>query len=95
MGELIDEDTRTKGVVKKEVDLNGLLKEICVYPPFIIGEYPGMWGFNKDEIPVTTRDINHKIKEFPLLFLEKLIRVNFPFQLLRRMLMMRFFGRKN
>ena len=66
VGELIDEDTRTKGVVKKEVDLNGLLKEICVYPPFIIGEYPGMWGFNKDEIPVTTRDINHKIKEFPL-----------------------------
>ena len=66
VGELIDQDTRTKGVVKKEVDLNGLLNELCIYPPFIIGEYPGMWGFDENEIPVTTRDINHEIKEFPL-----------------------------
>ena len=66
VGELIDQDTRTRGVVKKEVDLNGLLNELCIYPPFIIGEYPGMWGFDENEIPVTTRDINHKIKEFPL-----------------------------
>tara|TARA_B100001750_G_scaffold247615_1_gene274012 strand:+ start:7153 stop:8457 length:1305 start_codon:yes stop_codon:yes gene_type:complete len=66
VGELIDQDTRTRGVVKKEVDLNGLLNELCIYPPFIIGEYPGMWGFDENEIPVTTRDINHEIKEFPL-----------------------------
>ena len=66
VGELIDQDTRIKGVVKKEIDLNGLLEEICIYPPFIIGEYPGAWGFEENEIPVTTRDINHKIKEFPL-----------------------------
>ena len=66
VGELIDQDTRTKGVVKKKIDLQGLLKEICIYPPFIIGEYPGNWGFENNEIPVTTRDINHKIKEFPL-----------------------------
>jgi len=66
VGELIDQDTRTKGVVKKKIDLQGLLKEICIYPPFIIGEYPGNWGFEENEIPVTTRDINHKIKEFPL-----------------------------
>tara|TARA_B110000438_G_scaffold275806_1_gene297045 strand:- start:2178 stop:3458 length:1281 start_codon:yes stop_codon:yes gene_type:complete len=66
VGELIDQDTRTKGVVKKEIDLSGLLNDLCVYPPFIIGEYPGMWGFDENEIPVTTRDINHKIKEFPL-----------------------------
>ena len=66
VGELIDQDTRIKGVVKKEIDLNGLLEEVCIYPPFIIGEYPGVWGFEENEIPVTTRDINHKIKEFPL-----------------------------
>ena len=66
VGELIDQDTRTKGVIKKEINLQGLLKEICIYPPFIIGEYPGNWGFEENEIPVTTRDINHKIKEFPL-----------------------------
>jgi len=66
VGELIDQDTRTKGVIKKEINLEHLLKEICIYPPFIIGEYPGNWGFEENEIPVTTRDINHKIKEFPL-----------------------------
>ena len=66
VGELIDQDTRTKGVIKKEINLEDLLKEICIYPPFIIGEYPGNWGFEENEIPVTTRDINHKIKEFPL-----------------------------
>ena len=66
VGELIDQDTRTKGVVKKEVDLNGLLNGLCIYQPFIIGEYQGMWGFDENEIPVTTRDINHEIKEFPL-----------------------------
>ena len=66
VGELIDQDTRTKGVIKKEINIEHLLKEICIYPPFIIGEYPGNWGFEENEIPVTTRDINHKIKEFPL-----------------------------
>ena len=66
VGELIDQDTRTKGIVKKTINLQGLLEEVCIYPPFIIGEYPGNWGFEEDEIPVTTRDINHKIKEFPL-----------------------------
>ena len=66
VGELIDQDTRTKGVIKKEINLEHLLKEICIYPPFIIGEYPGNWCFEENEIPVTTRDINHKIKEFPL-----------------------------
>ncbi len=66
VGELIDEDTRLKGIVREKIDMTGLLQPLAIYPPFIIGEYPGNWGFEENEIPVSTKDISHKIKEFPL-----------------------------
>ncbi|MFL3044920.1 MAG: GWxTD domain-containing protein [Candidatus Neomarinimicrobiota bacterium] len=66
VGELIDEDTRLKGIVREKIDMTGLLNPLAIYPPFIIGEYPGNWGFEENKIPVSTKDINHKIKEFPL-----------------------------
>ena len=66
VGELIDEDTRLKGIVREKIDMTGLLNPLAIYPPFIIGEYPGNWGFEENKIPVSTKDINHKIKQFPL-----------------------------
>ncbi len=66
VGELIDEDTRLKGIVREKIDMTGLLQPLAIYPPFIIGEYPGNWGFKKNEIPVSTKDISDKIKEFTL-----------------------------
>jgi GWxTD domain-containing protein len=66
VGELIDEDTRLKGIVREKFDMTGLLQPLAIYPPFIIGEYPGNWGFDENEIPVSTKDISHKIKEFHL-----------------------------
>jgi len=66
VGELIDEDTRLKGIVREKIDMTGLLQPLAIYPPFIIGEYPGNWGFEKNKIPVSTKDISHKIKDFPL-----------------------------
>ena len=66
VGELIDEDTRLKGIVRKKFDMTGLLQPLAIYPPFIIGEYPGNWGFDENEIPLSTKDISHKIKEFHL-----------------------------
>jgi GWxTD domain-containing protein len=66
VGELIDEDTRLKGIIREKIDLTGLLQSLAIYPPFIIGEYPGNWGFKENEIPVSTKDISDKIKEFPL-----------------------------
>ena len=66
VGELIDEDTRLKGIVREKIDMTGLLQPLAIYPPFIIGEYPGNWGFGENEIPVSTKDISHKIKKFPL-----------------------------
>ncbi|RTZ96830.1 MAG: hypothetical protein DSY36_00375 [Candidatus Neomarinimicrobiota bacterium] len=66
VGELIDEDTRLKGIIREEINMTDLLQPLAIYPPFIIGEYPGNWGFEENEIPVSTKDISHKIKEFPL-----------------------------
>ena len=66
VGELIDGDTRLKGIVREKIDMTGLLQALAIYPPFIIGEYPGNWGFGENEIPVSTKDISHKIKKFPL-----------------------------
>ena len=66
VGELIDEDTRLKGIVREKIDMTGLLQPLAIYPPFIIGEYPGNWGFGENEIPVSTKDISHKINKFPL-----------------------------
>ncbi len=66
VGELIDEDTRLKGIIREEINMTDLLQPLAIYPPFIIGEYPGNWGFEENEIPVSTKDINHKIKKFPL-----------------------------
>ena len=66
VGELIDEDTRLKGIVREKIDMTGLLQPLAIYPPFIIGEYPGNWGFEENKIPVSTKDISHKIKDFPL-----------------------------
>jgi len=66
VGELIDEDTRLKGIIREEINMTDLLQPLAIYPPFIIGEYPGDWGFEENEIPVSTKDINHKIKKFPL-----------------------------
>ena len=66
VGELIDEDTRLKGIVREKIDMTGLLQPLAIYPPFIIGEYPGNWGFEENKIPVSTNDISHKIKDFPL-----------------------------
>ena len=66
VGELIDEDTRLKGIVREKIDMTGLLKPLAIYPLFIIGEYPGNWGFEENKIPVSTKDISHKIKDFPL-----------------------------
>jgi len=66
VGELIDEDTRLKGIVREKIDMTGLLQPLVIYPPFIIGEYPGNWGFEENKIPVSTKDISHKIKDFPL-----------------------------
>jgi len=66
VGELIDEDTRLKGIIREEINMTDLLQPLAIYPPFIIGEYPGNWGFEENEIPVSTNDISHKIKEFPL-----------------------------
>ena len=66
VGELIDEDTRLKGIVREKIDMTGLLQPLAIYPPFIIGEYPGNWGFEENKIPVPTKDISHKIKDFPL-----------------------------
>jgi GWxTD domain-containing protein len=66
VGELIDEDTRLKGIVREKFDMTGLFQPLAIYPPFIIGEYPGNWGFDENEIPVSTKDISHKIKEFHL-----------------------------
>ena len=66
VGELIDEDTRLKSIVREEIDMTGLLQPLTIYPPFIIGEYPGNWGFEENMIPVSTKGISHKIKEFPL-----------------------------
>ena len=66
VGELIDEDTRLKGIVRENIDMTGLLEPLAIYPPFIIGEYPGNWGFEENMIPVSTKGISHKIKEFPL-----------------------------
>ena len=66
VGELVDEDTRLKGIVREKIDMTGLLQPLAIYPPFIIGEYPGNWGFEENKIPVSTKDISHKIKDFPL-----------------------------
>ena len=66
VGELIDEDTRLKGIVREKIDMTGLLQPLAIYPPFIIGEYPGNWGFEKNKIPVSTKDISHKINDFTL-----------------------------
>ena len=66
VGELIDEDTRLKGIIREKIDMTRLLQPLSIYPPFIMGEYPGNWGFEENEIPISTKDINHKIKEFPL-----------------------------
>ena len=66
VGELIDEDTRLKGIIREEINMTDLLQPLAIYPPFIIGEYPGNWGFEENEIPVSTKDISHKIKKFPL-----------------------------
>ena len=66
VGELIDEDTRLKGIIREEINMTDLLQPLAIYPPFIIGEYPGNWGFEENEIPVSTKDISHKINEFPL-----------------------------
>ena len=47
VGELIDEDTRLKSIVREEIDMTGLLQPLTIYPPFIIGEYPGNGDLKK------------------------------------------------
>ena len=47
VGELIDEDTRLKGIVREKIDMTGLLQPLAIYPPFIIGEYPGNGDLKK------------------------------------------------
>ena len=66
VGELIDTDTRLKGIVREKIDMTGLLKPLAIYPPFLIGEYPGNWGLKENEIPLSTKDISHKVKDFTL-----------------------------
>ena len=66
VGELIDADTRLKGIVREKIDMTGLLQPLSIYPPFLIGEYPGNWGLEENKIPVSTKDISHKVKDFTL-----------------------------
>ena len=39
VGELIDEDTRLKGIVREKIDMTGLLQPLAIYPPFITVSY--------------------------------------------------------
>ena len=38
VGELIDEDTRLKGIIREKIDMTRLLQPFSIYPPFIISE---------------------------------------------------------
>jgi len=66
VGELIDADTRLKAIVREKIDMTGLLQPLAIYPPFLIGEYPGNWGLEENKIPLSTKDISHKVKDFTL-----------------------------
>ena len=51
IGELQDLDTRKKGLLKKNIDFNGLEKKPSLLKPIFMLDLAGNWGFNTGKIP--------------------------------------------
>jgi len=64
IGELQDDDTRKKGILRKEVNLRGYSKTPVLLPPNFLLDLNGDWGFTFGKIPTKgyrVREINDGI----------------------------------